>query len=65
MSFYRADILEENGFPSDPKELAFYMSKPEQFLDMAQALKAKGIYLLEFNRTWISLLSAKASLIET
>jgi multiple sugar transport system substrate-binding protein len=51
LSFYRADILEENGFPSDPTELASYMSKPEQFMDMAKALKAKGIYLLEFNRT--------------
>lgn len=51
LSYYRADILEENGFPSDPKELASYISEPEQFLDMAQALKAKDIYLLESNRT--------------
>ncbi|UUZ80379.1 extracellular solute-binding protein [Paenibacillus sp. P26] len=51
MTFYRADILEENGFPSDPKELATFMSNPEQFFDMAQALKAKGVYLLEFNKT--------------
>lgn len=51
LSYYRSDILEENGFPSDPQELATYMSKPDQFLDMAKALKAKGVYLLEFNRT--------------
>ena len=51
LSYYRSDILEENGFPSDPQELAAYMSKPDQFLDMAKALKAKGVYLLEFNRT--------------
>jgi multiple sugar transport system substrate-binding protein len=52
MTIYRPDILEENGYPSDPKELAEYMSTPENFLDMALALKAKGIYLLQDNR-WI------------
>jgi multiple sugar transport system substrate-binding protein len=51
LSWYRADLLEENGFPSDPKELATYMSNPDQFLDMAKALKTKDIYLLEFNNT--------------
>lgn len=51
MTVYRADVLEENGYPSDPKELAEYISTPEQFLEMAQALKAKGIYILENNRT--------------
>jgi multiple sugar transport system substrate-binding protein len=55
MTIYRSDILEENGFPSDPKELAEYMSTPENFLDMALALKAKGIYLLEDNRTIMDL----------
>ncbi|GMK38624.1 sugar ABC transporter substrate-binding protein [Paenibacillus sp. CCS19] len=51
LSWYRADLLEENGYPSDPKELASYMSNPEQFLEMAKALRAKDIYLLESNTT--------------
>jgi multiple sugar transport system substrate-binding protein len=55
MTIYRADVLEENGYPSDPTELAQYISTPEQFLDMAQALKAKGIYVLENNTTIMDL----------
>ncbi|QYR21411.1 extracellular solute-binding protein [Paenibacillus sp. sptzw28] len=57
-TFYRSDILEENGFPSDPKELADYMASEENFLNMAQALKAKGIYILEGNTTIMDIYTA-------
>jgi multiple sugar transport system substrate-binding protein len=49
VTFYRADIMEENGFPSDPEELAEYMEDPENFLAMAQTLRAQDKYILEFN----------------
>ncbi len=61
VTFYRADILEENGFPSDPAELASYMADPENVMSMAQALKAKGHYIFEWNTQPIDLLNAGVS----
>lgn len=55
VTFYRPDILEENGFPSDPVELGEYIANEDNFLNMAQALKAKGIYVLEQNDTIFNL----------
>ena len=45
MMFYRADIFEENGFPSDPAELGEFVKDPDNFFDMAAALRAKGHYM--------------------
>ncbi|GAA3399914.1 ABC transporter substrate-binding protein [Paenibacillus hodogayensis] len=42
--FYRADIFEENGFPSDPAEVSKLIADPNKFFDMAQKLRAKGHY---------------------
>lgn len=42
--FYRADIFEQNGFPSDPKEVGKYVSDPEQFFSMAMKMRSKGHY---------------------
>jgi multiple sugar transport system substrate-binding protein len=55
VTFYRPDILEENGFPSDPVQLGEYIANEDNFLSMAQALKAKGIYILENNDTIFNL----------
>ncbi|HEY0826468.1 MAG TPA: extracellular solute-binding protein [Bacilli bacterium] len=40
--YYRADILEAEGFPTDPVELAEFMKDETNVLNMAQSLKAKG-----------------------
>ncbi len=58
VTYYRADILEENGFPSDPAELASYMQDPENVIAMAQALKAKGHYIFEWNSQPMDLMNA-------
>lgn len=55
VTFFRPDILEENGYPSDPVELGEYIANEDNFLNMAQALKAKGIYILEQNDTIFNL----------
>lgn len=47
--FYRADIFEENGFPSDPAEVGKLVADPEKFFDMAQKLRSRGHYF--FRRT--------------
>ncbi|QYR20774.1 extracellular solute-binding protein [Paenibacillus sp. sptzw28] len=46
--FYRADIYEQLGLPSDPAELAEYMQDPENVFTIAQTLKADGKYFMEW-----------------
>ncbi|MCJ8012603.1 extracellular solute-binding protein [Paenibacillus sp. KQZ6P-2] len=55
--YYRADIMEENGFPSDPDELATYMEDPDNLMNMAQTLKAQGKYILEYDTEILDFLS--------
>jgi multiple sugar transport system substrate-binding protein len=45
MLFYRADILEQYGYPTDPEELAEYLSDTENYLDMAMTFKEDGMYM--------------------
>ncbi|MBB3111217.1 multiple sugar transport system substrate-binding protein [Paenibacillus phyllosphaerae] len=47
-TFYRADLMERYGFPSEPDALASYMEDPQQWLEMAEALKAQGHYIIGF-----------------
>lgn len=42
--FYRADIFEQNGYPSDPKDVGKLVSDPEKFFDLAMKLRSKGHY---------------------
>lgn len=46
--YYRADIFEELGLPSDPEELGEYIQDPENFLNLVQVLKASGKYFMEW-----------------
>ncbi|WNS43427.1 extracellular solute-binding protein [Paenibacillus sp. MMS20-IR301] len=47
--YYRADIFEELGLPSDPAELGEYIQDEENFLNLVQILKANGKYFMEWN----------------
>ncbi|MWC27847.1 ABC transporter substrate-binding protein [Paenibacillus sp. MMS18-CY102] len=42
VTFYRADVLKENGFPSDPEKLGIYMESAERWLQMVRVLAKKG-----------------------
>lgn len=46
--YYRADIMEELGFPSDPDELGEYIKDPENFLALTQTATANGKTLFEW-----------------
>ncbi len=46
--YYRADIFEELGLPSDPDELGEYIQDPENWMAVAQTLKASGKYIMEW-----------------
>ncbi|NIK79600.1 multiple sugar transport system substrate-binding protein [Paenibacillus castaneae] len=48
VTYYRADIFEELGLPSDPAELGEYIQEPENFFTLAQTLKANGKYSMEW-----------------
>ncbi|AIQ50005.1 hypothetical protein R70723_32085 [Paenibacillus sp. FSL R7-0273] len=47
--YYRADIFEELGLPSEPAELGEYMQDEENFLNLVQILKANGKYFMEWS----------------
>lgn len=47
VTFYREDILQHYGFPSEPEKLAEYMKNPDQWLYMARQLAKHHIYLAQ------------------
>ncbi len=46
--YYRSDIYEQLGLPSDPDELGEYFADPENVFTVAQTLKADGKYFMEW-----------------
>ena len=46
--YYRADIFEELGLPSEPEELGEYMQDADNFMNVIQILKANGKYAFEW-----------------
>lgn len=46
--YYRADIFEELGLPSDPEELGEYITDGENYLNLVQILSANGKYAFEW-----------------
>lgn len=48
VTYYREDIMKKYGFPSDPDELATYMSDSSNWLNMARKLKEDDIYIFQW-----------------
>ncbi len=46
--YYRADIYEQMGLPSEPEELGEFLQDRDNVLMAAQTLAANGIYMYEF-----------------
>ncbi|WP_166241382.1 ABC transporter substrate-binding protein [Paenibacillus turpanensis] len=46
LTFYRADILAEHGFPSDPEQLGEWMENPDNWLTMAKKLKKSDVAIV-------------------
>ena len=55
LTYYRADILEELGLPSDPTELGDLMSTPEGWLSIAKRLKEEDKYALQWKDEFVKL----------
>lgn len=45
VTYYRKDIMEKYGFPSEPEELANYIESKENYLNIARTLAKDNIYL--------------------
>lgn len=48
LTYYRADIMEQYGFPTDPEKLAEYMKDPNNWLNIAHALKKDNKYIAQW-----------------
>jgi len=45
VAYYRRDLFEQAGLPSEPEELGQYMEKPENWLEAAELLKKQGSWI--------------------
>lgn len=63
-TYYRADLLEENGFPANPDKLAEYLSEPQNWVDMAIKLKEKGIFLFQHYTDPIEVAAMSSSILD-
>ncbi|MDQ0062156.1 extracellular solute-binding protein [Paenibacillus harenae] len=57
-TFYRADILEGYGFPSDPEELGKFMERPENWILLAETLKSHGIGVISYTHDALNMAAA-------
>ena len=48
VTLYRADIMEENGFPHEPEEFGKFIEKPENILEIARKLREDDKYIFQF-----------------
>lgn len=48
VTFYRADILEQYGFPTDPEELGNYIENPRHWIEIAKALRKDDKYIMQW-----------------
>lgn len=48
VTLYRADIMKENGFPSEPEEFGKLIENPDNLLKVAKKLKEKNKYIFQY-----------------
>ncbi|MGL4848457.1 MAG: ABC transporter substrate-binding protein [Clostridium sp.] len=48
VTYYRADIMEKYGFPSEPKELAKFMENKENWFKIGETLRNDNIYIMQW-----------------
>ena len=55
VTYYRSDILEKYGMPTDPNELGDFMEKPEGWLAIAKSLKKDDKWALQWKDEFVYL----------
>ncbi|WP_055070171.1 ABC transporter substrate-binding protein [Clostridium massiliamazoniense] len=58
VTYYRADILEKYGFPTEPKELAEYMKDKNNWVKIGETLKKDGISIVQWVAEIVKIYSA-------
>ncbi|MGL4875863.1 MAG: extracellular solute-binding protein [Clostridium sp.] len=48
VTYYRADVMEKYGFPSEPDELAKFMEKEENWIKIGETLLKDNIYIMQW-----------------
>lgn len=48
ITLYREDVMKDNGFPYEPKELAKFLENPDNILAIAKKLKQKDKYIFQW-----------------
>ncbi|SHN36018.1 ABC transporter substrate-binding protein [Gracilibacillus kekensis] len=56
ITFYRADILAEKGYPSDPDKLATLLNDEKKWMEMAQKLEDNDQYIIESEHMMLDML---------
>ncbi|UHA74934.1 ABC transporter substrate-binding protein [Paenibacillus sp. 481] len=64
VTFYRKDIIEKYGFPSEPEELAAYMKESKNWLKMARELKKDGIFIAQWDSEALELSESTMALFD-
>ncbi|GFN31522.1 ABC transporter substrate-binding protein [Paenibacillus xylaniclasticus] len=49
VTFYRADLMKQYGYPDDPKELGEYLESPERWMAMAKDLASQGKRIMQWS----------------
>src|SRR5690606_851132 len=52
--YYRDDILDDYGYPTEPEELATYLESTENFIEMAQAFKGDNKWVTTYRTAFIN-----------
>jgi multiple sugar transport system substrate-binding protein len=58
VTYYRADVMEENGLPSEPDEFGHFIEKPENLIAIAKKLKVNDQYIFQTPADLINLLGS-------
>ncbi|MFD0590137.1 ABC transporter substrate-binding protein [Paenibacillus sp. GCM10027627] len=64
VTYYRADIMEQHGFPSEPEELAEFMESPENWIAIARKLKERDSYIASWPMDVIQLFDSTQGLFD-
>lgn len=65
VTYYRADILKQYGFPSEPEELGRYMENPDHWLKMAQTLKKDQRYITQWSPEVVDIFSSTSAMFDS
>jgi multiple sugar transport system substrate-binding protein len=64
VTYYRADIMEKYGFPSEPEELAKYMEDPANWLKIAETLRKDNIFITQWDNEVVRLYERSQTLFD-